>query len=312
MIGSNNFIVQVLAATLSTCAPIMYASLGEILSERAGVLNLGLEGVMLIGAVTGFITGSSTHSLALATLVALGSGALMGLIFAVLTVSLRANQIVCGLAMVTVGTGLSGVLGRTVSGMGAAVSFVKVPIPGLSKIPYLGPIFFNQNLLIYGLYFLVPILHIYIFKTRPGLKLRALGENPGALDAAGIRVFMLRYVYVIIGCALVSLGGAYITLAYTPSWIIGITAGKGWIAAALVIFASWRPINAALGAVLFGGIEVIGTRLQTMGVNVPSFFINMLPYLCTVAVLILSTGNFRKDKSPAPAALGQFYDREAR
>lgn len=310
--NTSNFIVQVLAATLSTCAPIMYASLGEILSERAGVLNLGLEGVMLIGAVTGFVTGSLTHSLTLATLVALGSGALIGLLFAVLTVSLRANQIVCGLAIVTVGTGLSGVLGRTVSGMAASVSYTKIAIPVLSKIPYIGPIVFNQNLLIYGLFVLVPVLHVFIFKTRPGLKLRALGENPAALDAAGIRVFMLRYIYVIIGCALVSLGGAYITLAYTPSWIIGITAGKGWIAAALVIFASWKPVNAALGAILFGGIEVFGTRLQTMGVNVPSFFVNMLPYVCTVIVLILSTGNFRNNKSLAPAALGQPYDREAR
>lgn len=305
-------ISQILSATLNTCPPILYASLGEILSQRSGILNLGLEGIMLIGAVTGFMASIKSESLLIAILVAMLAGGIVGLVYAFLTVTLRANQTVCGLAMVTVGSGLSGFLGKSVSGFTSVVSFQRLAIPGLSQIPIIGPILFNQNVLVYVLYVLAPLAHFFIFKTRPGLKLRALGENPAALDAVGIRVYALRYLYVIVGCAIVAVGGAYITLAYTPSWILGITAGKGWIAAALVIFASWKPLNAAMGALLFSGLEVIGTRLQTMGVNVSSFFINMLPYIFTVIVLVLSTGNFRSKKSPVPAALGQPYDREAR
>lgn len=305
-------IVQILAATLSTCPPILYASLGEIFSERAGILNLGLEGIMLVGAVAGFIAGLNSESLTIAILVAMAAGAAVGLVYAFLTVTLQSNQTVAGLALVTVGGGLSGVLGRDVSGVAATVSFSNIAIPGLSQIPFIGPILFNQNAMVYALYFLVPLAHIYIFKTRPGLKLRALGENPSALDSAGTRVYLMRYLYIILGCSITALGGAYITLAYTPTWMIGITAGKGWIAAALVIFASWKPFNAALGALLFGGIEVLGTRMQTIGVPISSYFINMLPYLLTVIVLIISTGNFRKTKSPVPAALGQPYDRESR
>ncbi|MDD2427530.1 MAG: ABC transporter permease [Eubacteriales bacterium] len=310
--NNNHILIQILAATLATSPPILYASLGEIFSERAGILNLGLEGIMLIGAVSGFMVGLSSESLFLAILATLAAGAIVGLVYAFLTVTLQANQTVAGLALVTVGSGLSGVLGRDVTGAAATVSFSNVAIPGLSKIPVIGPILFNQNPMVYALYILVPLAHFYIFKTRPGLKLRALGENPSALDASGTRVYLLRYLYVILGCSISALGGAYITLAYTPTWMIGITAGKGWIAAALVIFASWKPINAALGALLFGGIEVLGTRMQTMGVPISSYFINMLPYIFTVLVLIISTGDFRKSKSPVPAALGQPYDRESR
>ncbi len=305
-------VVAILAATMGTAAPLLYACLGELLSQRSGILNLGLEGVMLIGAITGYMTGMSTGSLALGVLAALLAGAVVGVFYAFMTVTMQANQTVCGLALVTVGTGISGFLGKAVYGHTSTVVFSKIAIPGLSQIPVIGPILFNQNLLVYALYILVPVLSFYIYKTRAGLTLRALGENPAALDAVGFHVYLLRYVHVIIGNALVALGGAYITLAYTPNWNTGMTAGKGWIAAALVIFSGWKPVNALLGAILFGGVEVLGLRLQSMGVNISPFFISMLPYLCTVAVLILSTGNFRKSKSPAPAALGQHYDREAR
>lgn len=305
-------IVAILAATMGMAAPLLYASLGELLSERSGILNLGLEGIMLIGAITGYMTGMNTGSLGLGVLAALGAGALVGVVYAFLTVTMQANQTVCGLALVIVGTGVSGFLGKSVYGHTSTVVFGKIAIPGLSQIPLLGPILFNQNLLVYALYVIVPVMTVYIYKTRPGLALRALGENPAALDAVGFHVHVIRYVHVIIGCAMVSLGGAYITLAYTPNWNTGMTAGKGWIAAALVIFSGWKPINALFGAILFGGVEVLGLRLQLMGVQISSFFISMLPYICTVVVLILSTGNFRKKKSPAPAALGQHYDREDR
>jgi simple sugar transport system permease protein len=191
-------------------------------------------------------------------------------------------------------------------------TFVKVSIPGLSKIPILGPILFTQDYMVYALYILVPLATLFIAKTRPGLKLRALGEDPAVLDAAGLNVYGMRYLYVILGSAIVACGGAYVTLAYTPSWVDGITAGKGWIASALVIFSGWNPTRAALGALLFGGVEVIGLRLQSAGVAVPSYFLSMLPYVCTIIVLILSTGNFIKKRTQPPASLGKSYDREAR
>ncbi|MEL7610576.1 MAG: ABC transporter permease [Bacillota bacterium] len=309
-----DFIVSVVAATLGYAAPVLYASLGETISERGGVLNLGLEGVMLIGAVTGYITAVETGSLVLAIAATMLAGALTGLFYSVLTVTLQTNQVVSGLALVTFGTGLSGFFGKPYTAVTGLEGFKNIALPGLSKIPMLGPMLFNQNAMIYALYLLVPAACVFIYKTRPGLKLRALGENPSALDAAGFNIFGMRYFYVILGNAIVALGGAYITLAYTPGWQDSITAGKGWIAAALVIFSSWNPATATLGALIFGGVEVLGLRLQVLfpNIGIPSYFISMLPYVATVMVLVLSTGSFRKHRKPGPAALGSYYDREAR
>jgi len=308
-----NFIASVLASSISVAAPLMYASVGEIISERSGVSNLGLEGIMLVGAVTGYLSALHSGSLLAGVLGAMLAGAVIGLFYALMTVTLQANQIVCGLALVTVGTGISGFLGKAAFGKIISHSFNRIAIPGLSQIPFLGPVLFEQNLLVYALYFVVPLAWFYLFKTRPGLKLRALGENPAALDAAGVSVYLLRYLYVTVGCAIVAVGGAYITLAYTPAWIEGITAGRGWIAAALVIFAVWNPLFAAAGAILFGSVEVLGLRLQVIGITIPSYFVRMLPYICTVVVLIFSTGSFKKRKaSSMPASLGKHYDREER
>lgn len=305
-------IASVLASAIATSASLMYASTGEILTERSGTMNLGLEGVMLMGAVMAYTTAYRTQSLAMGIVAALVVGAVVGLLFAFLTVTLQANQVVCGLALVTLGTGLSGFIGKSVGGTTLAVSFKKTAIPFLSDIPFVGEVFFRQDPMVYGLYVLVPLLYIFIFKTGPGLKLRALGENPAALDAAGVRVYLLRYIYAMVGTAIVSLGGAYMTLAFTPTWIDNITAGNGWIAAALVIFSFWNPLYAAFGSVFFGLINVLALRLQLTGVPIPSFFISMLPYICTVVVLILSAMGFGKKLSQAPKALGSYYDREAR
>ena len=302
-------VVSVLASAIATSAALMYASTGEILTERSGTLNLGLEGVMLVGAVMAYVTAYHTQSLALSVLVALAVGALVGLVFAFMTVTLQANQVVCGLALVTLGSGLSGFIGKDVGGTTLPVSFQKVAIPGLSDIPILGEIFFQQDLMVYGLYILVPLLYLFLFKTGPGPRLRALGENPAALDAAGVRVYLLRYLYAMAGTAIVSLGGAYTTLAFTPTWIDNITAGNGWIAAALVIFAFWNPLYAALGSIFFGLINVLALRLQLTGVPIPSFFISMLPYVCTIAVLVLSALGREGRLSKAPKALGSYYDR---
>lgn len=305
-------IASVLASAISTSASLMFASTGEILTERSGTLNLGLEGVMLIGAVMAYTTAYSTQSLALGILAALLVGALVGLVFAFMTVTLRANQVVCGLALVTLGSGLSGFIGKSIGGTTLEISFGKIAVPILSDIPFIGQVFFNQDLMVYSLYLLVPLLYFFMFKTGPGLRLRALGENPAALDTAGIRVYLLRYLYAMVGTAIVSLGGAYMTLAFTPTWIDNITAGNGWIAAALVIFSFWNPLFAALGSVFFGLINVLALRLQLTGVPIPSFFISMLPYICTVVVLIISAIGFGGKLSQAPRALGSSYDREAR
>lgn len=305
-------IASILASAIAASASLMYASTGEILTERSGTLNLGLEGVMLMGAVMAYTTAYHTQSLSLGILAALLTGMLVGLAFAFMTVTLQANQVVCGLALVTLGSGLSGFIGKSIGGTTLPVSFQKIAVPGLCDLPFFGKVFFRQDPMVYALYLLVPLLYIFLFKTGPGLRLRALGENPAALDAAGIRVYFLRYVYAMAGTAIVAAGGAYVTLAFTPTWIDNITAGSGWIAAALVIFAFWNPLYAALGSVLFGTVNVLSLRLQMMGVPIPSFFISMLPYVCTIAVLILSALSFGGRLAKAPKALGSYYDREAR
>lgn len=307
-----DWLISVLAATLGVAAPLLYGSLGEILTQRAGIINLGLEGVMLVGAASSYIVACTTSNLTLALLTCIGVGLLLGLFYALLTVSLQANQTVCGLAMVIFGEGLSGTIGKAYAGIATPVSFAKISIPGLSKIPFLGPILFNQSVLVYALYILTPLAFIYIYKTKPGMKLRALGENPGALDAMGHNVNVMRYLYVMVGTAITAVGGLYISLCYTPSWTDGIIAGKGWIAAALVIFASWNPLMAAFGSVLFGVIQIVGIRLQSADVPISSYFLNMLPYIFTIIVLIITTGGFIKKHAAGPAMVGKPYAREDR
>ncbi|MEL7608675.1 MAG: ABC transporter permease [Bacillota bacterium] len=305
-------ISSILFSTLRVAAPMAYATMGEIFTERSGVRNLGLEGVMLMGAVIGFSTAIHTRSLFLSVLAVLGIGLLIGLFYAVMTVTLQANQTVCGLSLVTFGAGLSGFIGKTLSDFSNVPFFGPMPIPGLSEIPVLGAVFFRHDLMIYFLYFLVIAAFLYIYKTRPGMVLCALGENPSALDVMGKNIFLMRYLYTMFGCMIVALGGAYITLAYTPIWQEGMIAGKGWIAVALVIFSAWNPVRAVLGSLLFAGIEVLSFRMQSYGIEVPSFFLSMLPYFCTIVVLIVSTGSFQTKRASAPAALGKYYEREAR
>ena len=304
--------ISILAAALAVATPLLFGALGEIFTQRAGIINLGLEGVMLVGAASSYIVAVNSGSLTVALLTCLLVGLVLGLLYALLTVTLQANQTVCGLAMVIFGEGLSGTIGKAYAGISTPVSFSKIEIPGLSDIPVLGDILFKQDILVYSLYILVPLAYIYIYKTRPGMKLRALGENPGALDAMGHKVSLMRYLYVMVGTAITALGGLYISLCYTPSWTDSITAGKGWIAAALVIFASWNPLMAAFGAVLFGLIQVVGLRLQLEEIAISSYFLNMLPYLFTIIVLILTTGGFIKKRAAGPAMVGKTYSREDR
>lgn len=309
---SLEVLIMILATAVTAGTPILFAALGEVLTERAGILNLGVEGMMLMGAVTGFISVVVTGNLFFAVLAAMAAAGLLALVHAFLSITLKANQVVSGLALTIFGTGFSGFLGKEYVGTPVPLSFGKWEVPILSEIPFLGPILFKQDTLVYLSYLLVIGLWIFLYKTRPGLHLRGIGENPAAADAVGVNVFGLRYLYVVFGGMLAGLGGAYLSLAYAPSWLEHMTAGRGWIAVALVIFATWNPARALLGAYIFGGIDALGFRMQALGIVIPSFFLKMLPYLFTILVLIIVTRETSKRKAAVPAALGIPYDRQER
>ena len=311
-VWSVAFLVSVLAAAIPAGTTLLYPCLGAILSERSGVLNLGVEGMMLMGAMSGFAVTDWTGSHWLGALAALGVGGALAAIHALLTITLRANQVVSGLALTLFGGGLSAFLGQDLVGRRAPSAFRELDVPVLSGIPHLGPILFQQDALVYVSFAVVPALWYFVFRTRPGLHLRALGENPATADAMGLNVAALRYGYVVAGGALAGLGGATISLATNPGWTENMTAGRGWIAVALVIFAGWNPARAALGAYLFGGVEAGQFRLQSVGVPISSSFLSMLPYLFTIAVLVLATREAARRRLGAPAALGRPYVREDR
>lgn len=302
-----------LHAAIVAGTPLLLATLGEILCEKAGNLNLGVEGMMLMGAVMGFVTGYTTKSPALALIVAMIAGALGGLIFAVLTVSLRANQVVTGLTLTIFGTGISSLLGQKVVGQSLPESikmfFAPVKIPVLGHIPFIGPIIFNQDMFVYLSYIITIVIGIYLYKTSAGLNLKAVGENPAAADAVSINVNLYKYINILLGGALAGLGGAYLSLVHVPTWQENITAGRGWIAVALVIFAAWNPYKAVLGSYLFGGLDIIGFRVKSTFVS--PYFLGMLPYLVTIIILIFISVKKSKKNSP-PEALGVAYFREER
>lgn len=304
-------IISILAASITAGTPILFAALGELITERAGIMNLGVDGMMLVGAVTGFMVAVNTGNPWMGIGMAVLAGGLLALIHAYLSITLRANQVVSGLALTLFGTGLSDYLGKAYVGMRAENTFGKLSIPVLSEIPIIGPVVFKQDILVYISYVLVGLTAFYLYKTRAGLFLRALGENPAAVDSVGVNIFSLRYLYVVIGGALAGLGGAYLSLAYAPCWLENMTAGRGWIAVALVIFAIWDPWRALAGSYLFGGVDALGFHLQVIGLPISIFILNMLPYVFTIFVLILVL--IRKGgRLASPQALGVPYDREER
>jgi len=309
-------IISILSAAIAFGTALLFACLGEIVCERAGVLNLGVEGMMLLGALGGVATAYWTGSAWLGALGAMLVGGLLSTIHGLLAISLRANQVVSGLALTIFGTGLSSFLGQPFVGQVPPPAFSKLPVPLLSELPVLGPILFRQDALTYVSFAVVPLLWLWLFRTRPGLNLRAVGENPATADAMGVGVVHTRYAAVFVGGMLAGLGGAAISLATNPGWTDNITAGRGWIAVALVIFARWDPRWAAAGAYLFGGVEALLFRLQIAGTPVPAPVLSMLPYLLTVLVLVLASlpaalGSGRRAVA-APAALGYPYEREQR
>lgn len=311
-VWSVAFLTAVLTAAIPAGTAILYACLGEILAERSGVINLGVEGMMLTGALGAVAVTIWTGSAWIGVLGALAAGAAMASLHAVLVVGLRANQVVSGLALTLFGGGLTAFLGRDLVGRPMPDKFSRVAIPLLSDIPKIGEILFRQDPLVYLSYVVAPALWFYLFRTNAGLHLRAIGENPAAADAMGVPVNALRAWYVVVGGAFAGLGGAVISLSTNPGWTEGMTAGRGWIAVALVIFAGWNPAWAVAGAYLFGGVQAGQFQLQAVGVGVSSFFLNMLPYLFTIIVLVIASGDFARRRIGAPAALGRPFIREDR
>ena len=310
-----DIIAGLLQTSILAGGVLALAALGEVLSERVGVVNLGVEGLMALGAITAIAIVTATPSPVLGLIGALAVGFAVGMIFAGATVGLRANQVLCGLALTLMGTGLAATIGKAYSGMPARATFAPVAIPYLSDIPLLGRAVFTQNVLVYLIYIVIPvIMHFVMFRTRHGLNLRAVGENPAAADAAGISVQKFRFWYVALGSSLAAGAGAYLTLAFVPSWSEGVVAGRGWIAVALVIFAGYRPINAVLAALLFGAITSLGFVGQARNWPIAAPILSMLPYLGTIALIIVPVLAWHRVRRlmAAPAALGEPYYRDVR
>lgn len=318
------FLVALVTAAIRLAVPVVLAVLGEIITERAGVLNLGLEGVMIMGAVFGFLTSYALENSAmgaslgelnawLGLLAGMAAGMVMGLIMAVLSITLRADQVISGVTLVVLGTGLSAYFYRQAfSSLTARVTGLAArPIPLLSKIPVLGPILFDHDPTVYLTAFLVVATWFFLFRTTWGLRIRAVGENPAAAETSGINVGLVRYAATMIGTALAGLGGAVLTVVQLRLFRDGITAGRGWIAVALVIFARWRPGLALVGALLFGVADSLQYRIQALsqverGLGaIPYEFLLMLPYILTIVALLYRTGR----GSEGPAALGRAYSK---
>jgi simple sugar transport system permease protein len=311
-------LTSLIAITLRAGTSLVYATIGEIYTERSGILNLGIEGMMLMSAVTSFATVYYTGSLFLAILAAMLVGGLLASIHAFLSITMRANQVVSGLSITLFGAGMASFLGQRLGPASnsnrlvglTGEKFEPLSIPVLNQIPVIGAVF-NQDLLTYIVYLLLPLAWYYLYKTRNGLNLRAVGENPQTADAMGIDVGRVRYIYTIAGGMLVGIGGAHLSLSYAPGWSENITGGRGWIVIALVIFSMWNPARAIWGAVLFGGINAVQFRLQASGTAIPASFLNMLPYLATIIVLVVLTWwEALSKRVGAPSALGKAYMRE--
>jgi ABC-type uncharacterized transport system permease subunit len=314
----------ILAAGVASGTILLFAAVGEIFAERSGVLNLGVEGMMLIGAVTGFSVTATTGNPWLGVLMAMLAGAALSLLHGIVTIHLRADQVISGLALTFLGTGLAQVLGEGLAEE-RITTLPRITLPVLSSIPVVGPILFTeQSVLTYAGYLLIPIAVLWIERTRPGLHLRAVGERPAAADAQGVNVVRTRYAYVLVGGLLAGLAGATITLAISPGWFGALTVnGRGWIAVGLVIFAQWSPIRAAFGAYLFGAISrfiidiqgpgtILGFENPFLAGRSTTFFLEMLPYAFVILVVIIGSREALRRRIGAPAALGIPYVRGER
>jgi general nucleoside transport system permease protein len=298
-------LAPLLQTAVNAGIPILLAAIGLLINERAGVLNLGAEGMMLIAAVAGFAVGVETNSVTLAFAGGALAGAASGALFGFFTIGLSTNQVATGLALSIFGTGLSAFVGQNY--VGKSVVAQKWVIPVLSDIPFFGEAFFRHHVMVYLALLLVGVVAWFLFRTRAGLILRAIGESPESAHALGYPVRTIRFAAVLFGGACCGLAGAYLSVVYTPLWVEGMTAGRGWIALALTTFATWRPLRVLLGAMLFGGVTIIGFHLQSVGVEIPSAFLAMLPYLATILVLVVISRNPDWIRLNMPASLGKAF-----
>lgn len=313
---NDSVLILAIMASIGLGTPLVYAVVGEIIAERSGILNLGVQGTMLVGAVSGFWAVFITENLLLGVIAALIAGALVSVIHAYASITLRVSQIVSGLALTLFGTGLAEFIGKAgdpvLVGEPAPAFFSPLFTGAITEIPVIGPLIFGHDILVYLSWLVVAASSFYMFRTRMGMELRAVGEDPASADAAGVNVVRVRYVHVLLGGALSGLGGAYFSLALVPSWQDGLIGQSGWIAIALVIVASWRPWRAFLAAYLFGAAGRINFTLQTLEISAPAELLAMIPFiLAIVAMLFLASGE-RARLLGAPAALAIPYSREQR
>jgi len=297
-------IEAILLTVITAATPLVLASIGELVTERTGVLNLGVEGMMVMGAAIAFAATQMTGSPYIGILAGIAGGALFSLLFGFLTLTLVANQVATGLALTILGLGVSGQIGESFIGMSGA-KLQPIAIPLLSDIPVIGPLLFKQDIIFYISIALVVGVNWFLFKSRAGLKIRAIGDNHGSAHALGIHVIRTRYLAVMFGGACAGLAGAQLSLVYTPQWVENMSAGRGWIALALVVFASWRPWRVLAGGYLFGAVSISQLHAQAFGIGIPSQFLSALPYAATVVVLILISHNRRMTQINTPACLGK-------
>lgn len=294
----------ILLTVITAATPLLLAAIGELVVERSGVLNLGVEGMMIVGAVMGFAGAQATGSPYAGAVVAMAAGMGMALLFGFLTLHLVANQVATGLALTLLGLGLSGMIGEAFIGQ-PGVRLTGLDIPVLSDLPVVGKVLFGQDILVYLSLALVVGVSYVLFRTRAGLVIRAVGDNHASAHALGVSVRKVRYLAVLFGGACAGLAGGYLSLAYTPQWVEGMTAGRGWIALALVVFATWRPGRVLAGAYLFGAVGILQFHAQAHGVGIPSQFLSALPYAATIVVLVIISRNRILTRINTPACLGQ-------
>ncbi|NRP73798.1 hypothetical protein ILFOPFJJ_04712 [Ensifer psoraleae] len=294
----------ILLSVITAATPLVLAAAGELVAERSGVLNLGVEGMMIMGAVCAFAATQLSGAPYVGLLVGIASGALFSLLFAFLTLTLVANQVATGLALTLLGLGVSGMLGESFLGM-QGIKLQPIAIPLLSEIPFLGPLLFRQDAIFYLSIAVVAGVHWFLFSSRTGLKLRAVGDSHASAHALGVDVIRTRYLAVLFGGGCAGLAGAQLSLVYTPQWVENMSAGRGWIALALVVFASWRPWRVVAGGYLFGAVSISQLHAQAFGIGIPSQFLSSLPYIATIVVLILISHNRRMTLINTPASLGK-------
>jgi general nucleoside transport system permease protein len=303
----ENLLIEIFIGITIASAPLIFAAIGELLVERSGVLNLGVEGMMIVGALLGFVVISHTNNPFLAVLAALCAGMAIASIFAFLTQFLLTNQVATGLALTLFGLGFAAFAGREYTEV--TIELIgPIHIPILSKIPYIGPSLFSLNPLIYLAFFMVYLVWWFLFKTKQGLILRAIGDNHDAAHAIGHNVVRYRFLAILFGGAMAGLGGAFLSLVQVPIWGEGMTAGRGWIALGLVVFASWQPFRIILGAVIFGGITVLQLHAQGFDIRISAQYLSMLPYLATIVILVVLRIRLKnKTNRTVPNCLGRIF-----